>query len=189
MLFERIISRGLAHYSYLVGDKNDAIVIDPRRDCEVYIEKASLEGMRISHILETHRNEDYFVGSMELAKRSRGTPRVANRLLKRVRDFAQVRGNGEIDLENTRAALDMFEVDSEGLDNTDKRMLMVIIKKFSGGPVGVETLSAAMGEDRETIEEVYEPYLIQKGLLNRTNRGRVATDFAYRHFGIERSEK
>ena len=127
--------------------------------------------------------------SMELAKRSRGTPRVANRLLKRVRDFAQVRGNGEIDLENTRAALDMFEVDSEGLDNTDKRMLMVIIKKFSGGPVGVETLSAAMGEDRETIEEVYEPYLIQKGLLNRTNRGRVATDFAYRHFGIERSEK
>ena len=127
--------------------------------------------------------------SMELAKRSRGTPRVANRLLKRVRDFAQVRGNGEIDLENTRAALDMFEVDSEGLDNTDKRMLMVIIKKFSGGPVGVETLSAAMGEDRETIEEVYEPYLSQKGLLNRTNRGRVATDFAYRHFGIERSEK
>ena len=127
--------------------------------------------------------------SMELAKRSRGTPRVANRLLKRVRDFAQVRGNGEIDLENTRAALDMFEVDSEGLDNTDKRMLMVIIKKFSGGPVGVETLSAALGEDRETIEEVYEPYLIQKGLLNRTNRGRVATDFAYRHFGIERSEK
>ena len=114
---------------------------------------------------------------------------MANRLLKRVRDFAQVRGNGEIDLENTRAALDMFEVDSEGLDNTDKRMLMVIIKKFSGGPVGVETLSAAMGEDRETIEEVYEPYLIQKGLLNRTNRGRVATDFAYRHFGIERSEK
>ncbi len=127
--------------------------------------------------------------SLELARRSRGTPRIANRLLKRVRDFAQVRSNGEIDLQNTRAALDMFEVDSEGLDNTDKRMLLMIINKFAGGPVGVETLSAAIGEDRETIEEVYEPYLIQKGFLNRTNRGRMATDFAYEHFGIERRKK
>lgn len=124
--------------------------------------------------------------SMELARRSRGTPRIANRLLKRVRDFAQVRSNGDINIENTRAALDMFEVDSEGLDNTDKKMLLMIINKFGGGPVGVETLSAAIGEDRETIEEVYEPYLIQKGFLNRTNRGRVATDYAYQHFGLER---
>ena len=127
--------------------------------------------------------------ALELARRSRGTPRIANRLLKRVRDFAQVRSNGDINLENTKAALDMFEVDSEGLDNTDKRMLMMIIQKFAGGPVGVETLSAAIGEDRETIEEVYEPYLIQRGFINRTNRGRVATDFAYEHFGIERSKK
>lgn len=124
--------------------------------------------------------------SLELAKRSRGTPRIANRLLKRVRDFAQVKGTGQIDLENTRAALDMFEVDSQGLDNTDKRLLLTIINKFSGGPVGVETLAAAIGEDRETIEEVYEPYLIQRGFLNRTNRGRTATDFAYSHFGIQK---
>lgn len=124
--------------------------------------------------------------SLELARRSRGTPRVANRLLKRVRDFAQVRGTGKIDLNSTQAALDMFEVDKEGLDITDKRMLLMIIQKFGGGPVGVETLSAAIGEDRETIEEVYEPYLIQRGFLNRTNRGRVATDFAYEHFGIKK---
>lgn len=124
--------------------------------------------------------------SLELARRSRGTPRIANRLLKRVRDFAQVRGSGRIDLASTQAALDMFEVDKEGLDITDKRMLLMIINKFGGGPVGVETLSAAIGEDRETIEEVYEPYLIQRGFLNRTNRGRVATDFAYRHFNIQK---
>ncbi len=124
--------------------------------------------------------------SLELARRSRGTPRIANRLLKRVRDFAQVKGSGRIDLESTQAALDMFEVDKEGLDVTDKRMLLTIINKFGGGPVGVETLSAAIGEDRETIEEVYEPYLIQRGFLNRTNRGRVATDFAYQHFNIQK---
>ncbi|MDO4711563.1 MAG: Holliday junction branch migration DNA helicase RuvB [Peptostreptococcaceae bacterium] len=126
------------------------------------------------------------VSSLELARRSRGTPRIANRLLKRVRDFAQVRGTGRIDLRSTQAALDMFEVDKEGLDITDKRMLLMIINKFGGGPVGVETLSAAIGEDRETIEEVYEPYLIQRGFLNRTNRGRVATDLAYEHFGIKK---
>ncbi|MDO5095843.1 MAG: Holliday junction branch migration DNA helicase RuvB [Peptostreptococcaceae bacterium] len=124
--------------------------------------------------------------SLELARRSRGTPRIANRLLKRVRDFAQVKGSGRIDLESTQAALDMFEVDKEGLDVTDKRMLLTIINKFGGGPVGVETLSAAIGEDRETIEEVYEPYLIQRGFLNRTNRGRMATDFAYQHFNIQK---
>ncbi len=122
--------------------------------------------------------------SMELARRSRGTPRIANRLLKRVRDYAQVRGTGTVDLQSTQSALDMFEVDREGLDVTDKRLLLAIIHKFGGGPVGVETLSAAIGEDRETIEEVYEPYLIQRGFLNRTNRGRMATELAYRHFGV-----
>lgn len=141
---------------------------------------------RSSGILDIAIDEQ---SSMELARRSRGTPRVANRLLKRVRDFAQVRGNGEITLESTRAALDMFEVDQEGLDNTDKRMLRIIIDKFGGGPVGVETLAAAMGEDRETIEEVYEPYLIQRGFIDRTHRGRMATDHAYRHFGVERRKK
>ena len=138
---------------------------------------------RSAGILEVDIDE---LSSLELAKRSRGTPRIANRLLKRVRDFAQVRGTGRIDINIMQAALEMFEVDHEGLDNTDKRMLLTIINKFAGGPVGVETLSAAIGEDRETIEEVYEPYLIQRGFLNRTNRGRMATDFAYRHFGIQK---
>ena len=141
---------------------------------------------RSSGILNIAIDDD---SAMELAKRSRGTPRVANRLLKRVRDYAQVRGNGNITLASTEEALDMFEVDAEGLDNTDKRMLKMIIHKFAGGPVGIETLSAAIGEDRETIEEVYEPYLIQRGFIDRTQRGRMATDYAYQHFGIERSKK
>ena len=126
--------------------------------------------------------------SLELARRSRGTPRVANRLLKRVRDFAQVKGSGVIDLKTTKLALEMFEVDEEGLGVTDKRMILTIIKKFAGGPVGVDTLAAALGEDKDTIEEVYEPYLIQRGFIDRTNRGRVATDFAFEHFKIERKK-
>lgn len=127
-----------------------------------------------------------FDSAMELARRSRGTPRIANRLLKRVRDYAQVKGDGYITLDIAKEALKMFQVDDEGLDMVDKRLILAIIQKFAGGPVGVETLAASVGEDRETIEEVYEPYLIQKGFLNRTPRGRVATDIAYRHFGIER---
>ncbi|MDO4793722.1 MAG: Holliday junction branch migration DNA helicase RuvB [Filifactor alocis] len=121
----------------------------------------------------------------EIAGRSRGTPRIANRLLKRVRDYALVRGDGTISLSITKEALEMFEVDEEGLDNTDKKLLLTIIQKFRGGPVGIETLTASIGEDRETVEEVYEPYLIQKGFLNRTPRGRMATASAYEHFGIE----
>ena len=124
---------------------------------------------------------------MELARRSRGTPRIANRLLKRVRDYAQVRGAGAITLDIARDALTMFQVDEEGLDMVDKRLMLTIINKFAGGPVGVETLAASVGEDRETIEEVYEPYLIQKGFLNRTPRGRMATETAYDHFGIKRA--
>ena len=124
---------------------------------------------------------------MELARRTRGTPRIANRLLKRVRDYAQVRGDGAITLDIARDALTMFQVDEEGLDMVDKRLMLTIINKFAGGPVGVETLAASVGEDRETIEEVYEPYLIQKGFLNRTPRGRMATETAYDHFGIKRA--
>ncbi len=123
---------------------------------------------------------------LELARRSRGTPRIANRLLKRVRDFAQVRGDGKIDSDIADEALEMFQVDKEGLDSVDKRLMLAVIQKFGGGPVGVETLAASIGEDRETIEEVYEPYLIQKGFLSRTPRGRIAMDLAYSHFGIER---
>lgn len=124
-------------------------------------------------------------GSLEIAGRSRGTPRVANRLLKRVRDYAQVRANGVITLEVAGEALRFFEVDPLGLDNADRNLLLTIINKFEGGPVGLDTLAAATSEETETLEDVYEPYLIQLGMLTRTPRGRVATQLAYRHLGLE----
>lgn len=123
-------------------------------------------------------------GLTELARRSRGTPRLANRLLKRVRDFAEVEYDGVITGDVAREALDRLEVDSLGLDVTDRNMLLTIIDKFGGGPVGLDTLAAALGEDAGTIEEVYEPYLVKNGLINRTPKGRVATASAYSHFGI-----
>ena len=123
-------------------------------------------------------------GASEIAKRSRGTPRIANRLLRRVRDFAEVKGDGTIDLKIAKYALDMLEVDEEGLDDMDKRILKAIIEKFNGGPVGIKTLSISVGEDIETIEEVYEPYLIRKGFIKRTPRGRVATAKAYEHMKL-----
>lgn len=123
-------------------------------------------------------------GAMELARRSRGTPRLANRLLKRVRDFAQVKYDGHITKEVADFALDLLEVDKLGLDNIDREILTTMIEKFAGGPVGLDTLAAAIGEDAGTIEDVYEPYLIQNGLLQRTPRGRMVTDLAYKHFGI-----
>lgn len=122
-------------------------------------------------------------GAREIARRSRGTPRVANRLLRRVRDYAQVRANGVITEDVARAALAMLDVDQFGLDDMDARILKAIIEKFDGGPVGVSTISAAIGEDTNTLEEVYEPFLVQQGFLQRTPRGRVATPMAYRHFG------
>lgn len=123
-------------------------------------------------------------GAMELARRSRGTPRLANRILKRVRDFAQVKYDGNITEEIACTALDLMDVDKLGLDNIDRNMLSTMILKFKGGPVGLDTLAAAIGEDAGTIEDVYEPYLIQNGLLNRTPRGRVVTELAYRHMGL-----
>lgn len=124
-------------------------------------------------------------GATEIALRSRGTPRVANRLLKRVRDYAQVEGEGRITKELAQYALKMLGVDEKGLDEMDKRIVATIIEKFNGGPVGLKTLALSVGEEPDTIEEVYEPYLIQEGLLKRTLRGRQATQLAYRHFGIE----
>ncbi|NLG05426.1 MAG: Holliday junction branch migration DNA helicase RuvB [Clostridia bacterium] len=123
-------------------------------------------------------------GALELARRSRGTPRLANRLLKRVRDYAQVRYDGVITSEVAMNALDLMEVDRMGLDHLDRSILLTMIEKFSGGPVGLDTLAAAIGEDAGTIEDVYEPYLIKNGLINRTPRGRVVTDLSYKHFGI-----
>lgn len=124
-------------------------------------------------------------GAIELARRSRGTPRLANRLLKRVRDFAQVQYDGRITKEVASFALDLLEVDKMGLDQNDRNILMTIMDKFHGGPVGLDTLAAAIGEDAGTIEDVYEPYLVKNGFMNRTPKGRVLTDYAYQHLGIE----
>ena len=123
-------------------------------------------------------------GALELARRSRGTPRLANRMLKRVRDFAQVKFNGAITKEVAEYALDLLEVDKEGLDKNDRNSLNTIIEKYNGGPVGLETLAASLGEDAGTLEDVYEPYLIFNGFINRTPRGRVVTEYGYRHFGL-----
>nr|WP_314265875.1 Holliday junction branch migration DNA helicase RuvB [uncultured Moellerella sp.] len=123
-------------------------------------------------------------GAKQIAMRSRGTPRITNRLLRRVRDFAQVKGNGDIDELTANKALDMLNVDSAGFDYLDRKLLIAIIDKFMGGPVGVDNLAAAIGEERETIEDVVEPYLIQQGFIQRTPRGRIATGHAYHHFGL-----
>lgn len=137
---------------------------------------------RSARLLEMQMKED---AAIEIAKRSRGTPRIANRLLKRIRDFAQVKGDGSIDMAITRDALTALDVDHRGLDEIDRKLLRTIIDKFSGGPAGVEAIAASMREDRETIEDVYEPYLLQEGLLERTARGRLATRMAYEHLGIK----
>lgn len=135
---------------------------------------------RTADVLKVQLDE---AGARELARRARGTPRVANRLLRRVRDFAQVRASGVITEAVAREALELLDVDHFGLDEMDVRVLRAIIEKFDGGPVGVQTIGAAVGEDADTIEEVYEPFLVQNGFLQRTSRGRVATALAYRHFG------
>lgn len=123
-------------------------------------------------------------GALEIARRARGTPRIANRLLRRVRDFAEIRADGTITRVVAQNALEMLEIDIAGLDPMDREFLRIIIEKFGGGPVGIETLASALSEERETLEDVYEPYLIQRGYLNRTSRGRVAMEFAYQHLGI-----
>lgn len=128
-------------------------------------------------------------GANELARRSRGTPRLANRMLKRVRDFAQVKFDGNITREVAEYALDLLEVDKEGLDKNDRNILFTIIDKYSGGPVGLDTLAASLGEDAGTLEDVYEPYLIFNGFINRTPRGRVVTEHCYKHFGLEYTQK
>lgn len=137
---------------------------------------------RSARVFNIHIDEE---GAHEIARRSRGTPRLANRLLKRVRDFAQVRYDGNITGEVAIFALDLLEVDKYGLDNTDRNIIMQMINKFAGGPVGLETLAASIGEDSGTIEDVYEPYLIQNGFIARTPRGRIVTDLAYHHFGLK----
>jgi Holliday junction DNA helicase RuvB len=148
-------------------------------DLEVIVKRsAEILGVRIDE-----------QGATEIAGRARGTPRIANRLLRRVRDFAQVRGTGHIDKSTAQAALEMLEVDKHGFDDIDRKLLLIIIEKYGGGPVGVNTLAAALAEEADAIEEIYEPFLMQIGFLDRTPRGRVATRLAYEHFGIEPGRK
>lgn len=137
--------------------------------------------LRSANILNVQLDDS---GAEEIACRSRGTPRIANRLLRRVRDYAEVKADSIITREVARMALSMLEIDERGFDTMDRKLLLTIIEKFSGGPVGIETIAAAINEDKDTIEDVYEPFLIQEGFLNRTPRGRLATPNAYRHFGI-----
>lgn len=152
-----------------------------------HLEFYSLEELRLiilhsAKVLNVEVDEE---GALEMAKRSRGTPRLANRILKRVRDFAQVKYDGVITEQVAKHALDLMDVDKLGLDRIDRNMLVTMIQKFNGGPVGLDTLAAAIGEDAGTIEDVYEPYLIKNGLINRTPRGRVVTELAYAHLGIK----
>ena len=149
------------------------------------IEELSSIVLRSADILVTSIDND---GAMEIARRSRGTPRIANRLLRRVRDYSEVKSDGSIDLDRASSALDMLSIDKNGFDHMDRRLLMTMIEKFGGGPVGIDSLAAAISEERDTIEDVLEPYLIQQGFIMRTPRGRVVTQYAYRHFGIKPSQ-
>ena len=142
-------------------------------------EELTLIVKRTGKVLDTEIEDE---AAIELARRSRGTPRIANKLFRRVRDFALVEGKSVIDLEITKKALERLKIDKTGLDETDKEIMLAIIEKFNGGPVGIDTLATAVGEEVSTIEDMYEPYLIQVGLLKRTSRGRIATDKAYQYF-------
>ena len=146
---------------------------EPEELTQIVIRSAGILGVKID-----------LAGAREIATRARGTPRIANRLLKRVRDYAEVKADGIIDQETARLGLEMMEIDEEGLDQTDRKMLLTIIHKFGGGPVGLDTLAATIGEEPDTVEDVFEPYLLQRGFLQRTPRGRMATPFTYRYFNL-----
>lgn len=186
----RSIRLDLPHFTLVGATTRAGLLTAPLRDrfgvihrLEFYsVEELRLIIMHSAKLLNVEIDPD---GATELARRSRGTPRLANRILKRVRDFAQVRYDGVITLDVARTALDLMDVDKLGLDHLDRNILMTMIDKFGGGPVGLDTLAAAIGEDAGTIEDVYEPYLIKNGLINRTPRGRMVTDLTYRHFGLE----
>jgi holliday junction DNA helicase RuvB len=186
----RVISLDLPDFTLIGATTRTGLLTTPLRDrfgvthrLELY-EPADLARivLRSAGILEVEIDT---AGAEAIARRSRGTPRVANRLLKRVRDFAEVRGAGHIDQDVARDALDLLEVDAAGLDRLDREILRAICEKFGGGPVGLSTLAVAVGEESDTIEDVYEPYLLQQGFLMRTPRGRVATDAAFAHLGLE----
>jgi Holliday junction DNA helicase RuvB len=186
----RSIRLELPHFTLVGATTRAGLLTAPLRDrfgvihrLEFYtVEELKQIIIHSARILDVDIEE---AGAEELARRSRGTPRLANRLLKRVRDFAQVRFDGAITKEVAAKALDLLDVDKQGLDHVDRNMLDTMIYKFNGGPVGLDTLAAAIGEDAGTIEDVYEPFLLKNGFINRTPRGRVVTELAYRHLGLE----
>lgn len=185
----RSVRLDLPHFTLIGATTRIGLLTAPLRDRFGVIQRLEPYGVkelcqiivRSAQVLNIEIDEN---GAEEIARRSRGTPRIANRLLKRVRDFAQVKYDGKITYEVSRAALDMLDIDKMGLDMTDRRMLLAMIEKFGGGPVGVDTLAIYIGEESETIEDVYEPYLIQLGYIQRTPRGRIVTKSGYEHFGI-----
>lgn len=186
----RTIQIKIPHFTLIGATTRAGLLTDPLRSrfgivnrLDYYDKKDLLVVvLRSASILQVPIDED---GAMEIASRSRGTPRIANRLLRRTRDFAQVKGTGRITREIAQMALSALEVDQFGLDEMDKRILSTIIEKFNGGPVGLNTIATAVGEEPGTIEEVYEPFLIQQGFINRTPRGRLATKLAFKHIGVE----
>jgi Holliday junction DNA helicase RuvB len=179
----------LPHFTLIGATTRAGLLTPPLRDrfgvinrLEMYtIDELKEIVMRSAYLLKTGIDEQ---GAGEIARRARGTPRVANRLLKRVRDYAQIKADGMIDYAVAKAGLDLLEVDDLGLDEVDRKLLSIMIDKFGGGPVGLDTLSAAVNEQADTIEDVYEPYLLQLGFIDRTPRGRIATRLAYEHMGI-----
>ncbi len=178
----------LPKFTLIGATTRTGLLTSPLRDRFGIIDRLSYYGpddlkkivVRSAQIMNIGVSDD---AALEIARRSRGTPRIANRLLKRVRDFAQVLGDGRIDLKLAKSSLTSLNVDERGLDDMDRKLLITIIDKFSGGPVGIETIAASLREDKETIEDVYEPYLMQEGFLDRTPRGRAATRAAYQHLG------
>ncbi|MCM1134512.1 MAG: Holliday junction branch migration DNA helicase RuvB [Clostridium sp.] len=186
----RSIRLDLPHFTLVGATTRAGLLTAPLRDRFGIIHRLefySVEELQtiIMHSSKVLNAEVEPAGAMEMAKRSRGTPRLANRILKRVRDYAQVKHDGVITEEVAVTALNLMDVDRMGLDHIDRNILLTMIQKFSGGPVGLDTLAAAIGEDSGTIEDVYEPYLLKNGFINRTPRGRIVTDFAYRHLGLE----
>ena len=185
----RSIRLDLPHFTLVGATTRAGLLTAPLRDRFGVVQRLEFYSAEELQVIVTHSAHVLGVeiedgGAEEIARRSRGTPRLANRLLKRVRDFAQVKYDGVITKSVADFALDILDVDRLGLDNNDRNILLLMIEKFGGGPVGLDTLAAAMGEDAGTLEDVYEPYLLMNGFLNRTSRGRVATENAYRHLGI-----